>query len=550
MIKVICNNQEYLVAEESKMNVYTFLKDVVGMNMEEVIACKVFHEVKSLNFIIDRDCTVVPLGLDTADGNRIYVRGLTFVLIKAFEELYPNKKIIVNYSLGHSLFCESNLDFVFTQNEIQAIKAKMDEIIQKNLPIEKKVLTLEEAMHLYDKAGKADKRGLLETRMKSYVSMYFCENTFNYFYGVMPVTTGYVKYYSLEKYENGLLLVYPRRFEPTKIEQIKDSKKLYATFDEYDKLHKVLGIENLASLNHAVREGKTGEIIRISEALHEKKIANIADMIASDRKKRLILIAGPSSSGKTTFAQRLGIQLKVNGIQAVTLSMDNYFVDRTKTPKDENGNYDFECLEAIDLELFNEQLTKLLNGEEVELPTFDFKEGMRKYLGNKARLMDNQVLVIEGIHGLNERLTAAIPRENKFKIYISALTTLNIDDCNRISTADTRLLRRMLRDSKYRSHNVAATIKMWESVRKGEEKHIFPYQEEADAMFNSSLVYEISVLKPYVEPLLASVEYASPEFSEAKRLYEFLSYFLTIEDKEVPINSIMREFIGGGCFYR
>ena len=548
MMKVTYKADEYEI--ENNITVFEFLKNIVNLNMENILACKVFNEVKALNFEIDRDCGVEVLDATTSDGNRIYVRGLVFVMLKAFEELYPNKKIIVNYSLGHSLFCESTPDFIFTAEDIEKIKKKMYEIIENNLPIEKKILTIEEAMHLYEKIGKEDKKGLLETRMKSYVSMYQCGDTYNYFYGVMPISTGYMKYFELLKYENGILLVYPRRFSPTEIEKVEDSKKLYATFDEYDKIHKILGIENLASLNRITKAGKAGEVIRISEALHEKKIANIADMITSDRKRRLVLIAGPSSSGKTTFAQRLGIQLKVNGIQTVTLSMDNYFVERVNTPKDENGNYDFECLEAIDLELFNNQLVALLNGEEVDLPTFDFTDGTRKYLGNKAKLEKNQVLVVEGIHGLNEKLTAAVPRENKFKVYISALTTLNIDDCNRISTADTRLLRRMLRDSKYRSHKPAATIKMWESVRRGEEKYIFPFQEEADAMFNSSLVYEIAVLKPYVEPLLASIEYDSNEFSEAKRLYEFLNYFIAIEDKEVPINSIMREFIGGGCFYR
>lgn len=548
MMKVYYKNIAYEL--EESMSVYDFLEDVAKEDMSNILACKVFNEIKSLHFILDRDCTVEGIDATTSDGNRIYVRGLVFIMLKAFEELYPNQRFIVNYALGHSLFCESTTSFVFTEEEIARVRTRMQEIIQEDLPIEKRILTIDEAMHLYEKAGREDKIGLLETRMKSYVSMYYCGNTFNYFYGVMPISTGYMKYFDVMQYENGVLLVYPRRFAPNQIEKVKDTKKLYATFDEYDKIHKVLNIENLASLNRATREGKSGEIIRVSEALHEKKIANIADQIASDRKRKLILIAGPSSSGKTTFAQRLGIQLKVNGIQAVTLSMDNYFVERSKTPKDENGEYDFECLEAIDIALFNEQLVDLLNGKEVELPTFDFTDGTRKYLGNKAKLKENQVLVIEGIHGLNEKLTAAIPRENKFKIYISALTTLNIDDCNRVSTSDTRLLRRMLRDSKYRSHSPAATIKMWESVRRGEEKYIFPFQEEADVMFNSSLVYEIAVLKPYVEPLLASVEYDSPEFSEAKRLYEFLSYFITIEEKEIPINSIMREFIGGGCFYR
>ena len=438
----------------------------------------------------------------------------------------------------------------FTAKDIERITNSMKDIIAKDLPFEKRILTLEEAMSLYKEAGKEDKRGLLETRMKTHVSMYFCGETFNYFYGVMPISTGYTKRFDLIKYENGLLLVYPRRFSNGKIEKLKDSKKLYATFDEYDKIHKVLGIETIVGLNRCIREGRAGNLIRVCEALHEKKIAYIADQIASDRRRKLILIAGPSSSGKTTFAQRLGIQLQVNGIKTITLSMDNYFVEREHTPKDENGNYDFECLEAVDLKLFNSQLKDILAGKEVDLPTFDFMDGKRKYLGNKVKLGKDQVLVVEGIHGLNEKLTASIPRENKFKIYISALTTLNIDDCNRVTTSDTRLLRRMVRDSKFRSHKAEATIKMWESVRRGEEKYIFPFQEDADAMFNSSMVYEIAALKPYAEPLLASVDYNSEEFSEAKRLYEFLSYFIPIESKEIPINSIMREFIGDGCFYR
>ncbi len=546
MIKVLCNDKEYKI--NKKMKVIDFMKDKLGIDDREIIACKAFNEVKSLDYIIDRDCKIKLLSTETSDGSRIYVRGITFVLIKAFEELFPNEKFYVNYALGHALYCEAS--FKLKDKDIKAISSRMEEIIEEDLPIEKRTLTLEEAMNIYKDAGREDKRGLLETRMKTHVSMYFCENTFNYFYGVMPISTGYVTNFKLKKYENGLLLFYPRRFKFDTSKNVDGSKKLYATFEEYDKIHRVLGIETIVGLNRYTKEGKSGDVIRICEALHEKKIANIADMIASDRNKKLILIAGPSSSGKTTFAQRLGIQLNVNGIKTVTLSMDNYFVDRHKTPKDENGNYDFECLEAIDLDLFNKQLKDLLAGKEVELPTFDFTDGTRKFLGNKAKLGEDEVLVVEGIHGLNEKLTSKIPRENKFKIYISALTTLNIDDCNRITTSDTRLLRRMVRDMQFRSHPPIATIRMWESVRRGEEKYIFPYQEEADAMFNSSLVYEIAALKLYAEPLLASVDYNSEEFSEAKRLYEFLSYFIPIDPREIPANSIMREFLGDGCFYR
>ncbi|MBR6253236.1 MAG: nucleoside kinase [Clostridia bacterium] len=547
MIKVVYQGKEYKLEEE--MTVLQFIKKHLKINDINIIACKLFNEVKSLNHIIDRDCKLELLDTSSHDGNRIYVRGLTFVLIKAFEELHPGKKFYVNYSLGHSLFCEAQ-DFKFKQKDIDELKERMEQIVKKNIPFEKKIVTLEEAMELYKKSGREDKRGLLETRMKTHVSMYYCGKTFNYFYGVMPVSTKYLKVFDLQKYDDGLLLIYPRRFNPGHIDKLQKTKKLYSTFEEYDSIHKILGIETIAGLNRYIREGKDGELIRISEALQEKKIAQIADMIVSDKKKKIVLIAGPSSSGKTTFAQRLGIQLRVNGIRAVTLSMDNYFVERKNTPLDENGKPDFECLEAVDVKLFNQQLKDLLAGKEVKLPTFDFTDGTRKYLGNTEKLGKNEVIVIEGIHGLNEKLTKEIPRENKFKIYISALTTLNIDDCNRVTTTDTRLIRRMVRDSRFRSHSPQKTIAMWESVRRGEEKYIFPYQEDADVMFNSSLVYELSALKLYVEPLLASVDYNSNEFSEAKRLYEFLSYFVPIDPRQIPNNSIIREFIGDGVFYR
>ena len=547
MIKITFQNKTYDVEENTLVK--DFLESV-GVDMEQILACKIFNEVKSLDVELVKDCSVEIIDYTTPDGSRIYIRGLTFILLKAFEELYPDVKIIVNYSLGHSIYCEVCDGVQVTEEMTEKIITRMKEIVAEDIRFEKKLLTIEEAKALFKEKKREDKVGLLDSRMKSHVSMYYCGETCNYFYGVMPISTKYLKYFDVKAYEQGLLLIYPRRSTPTEIEKIMETKKLYATFEEYDKLHKILGVENVASLNKCIQEGKGADLIRISEALHEKKVAQIADKIAADKSKRLVLIAGPSSSGKTTFAQRLGIQLKTNGITAVTLSMDNYFVNREDNPKDENGNYDFECIESIDLKLFNEQLSALLKGEEVELPTFDFTTGTRKYLGNKAKLGENEVLVIEGIHGLNEQLTSSVPRENKYKIYISALTVLNIDDYNRISTTDSRLMRRMLRDSKYRSHSAEATIKMWPSVRRGEEKYIFPYQEEADVIFNSSLVYEISALKAQVEPILVSVPHDSPEFSEAKRLYEFLGYFLPIETDQIPLNSIIREFIGGGCFYR
>ena len=548
MINITYKNKEYTI--EKGKSVIDFIRENLDEDLLSILACKVNNEVKSLNYAIQDNCELDLIDYTTSDGSRIYVRGLTFIMTQAFEELYPEKKIIVNYSLGHSLYCEDATGAEVTDEEIEKVISRMNEIVEKDYPFVKSELSIEDAKKMYERSGRTDKLDLLETRTKDYVSLYSCGKTINYFYGVMPVSTGYMKYFDLINYEKGFLLAYPRRFNPTKVEKIKDTKKLYATFNEYDKLHKELGVQNISELNTWIKEGRVSELIRICEALHEKKIAQIADMIAADKKKKLVLIAGPSSSGKTTFAQRLGIQLRVNGITSLALSMDNYFVNREDNPKDENGNYDFECLEAIDIKLFNEQLSALLAGEEVELPTFDFTDGKRKYLGNKAKLEENQVLIVEGIHGLNEKLTSAIDRENKFKIYISALTALNIDNYNRISTADSRMLRRTLRDLQFRNHPPKATIKMWPSVRAGEEKYIFPFQEDADVMFNSSLVYEASVIRGFLEPHLAEVEKGSPEYSEAKRLYEFLGYFLPIDANEVPVNSILKEFIGGGCFYR
>ena len=548
MINITFDGLDYKVENGTK--VIEFIRKNLNIDEETIMACKISNEVKSLETKLERNCKLELIDYTTADGSRIYVRGLTFIMLKAFEELYPEYKIIVNYSLGHSIYCEDLDGKEITQEMSEKVFDKMKEIVSSDLPFIKMELSLDDAKALYEKQNMQDKLGLIETRAKPYVSLYSCGNTFNYFYGVMPISTKYMKYFDIVKYEKGVLLVYPRRYNPKEVIKVKETKKLYNTFEEYEKLHRILKVGNVSELNNWVKSGNLGELIRISEALHEKKIAQIADMIAADKNKKIVLIAGPSSSGKTTFAQRLGIQLRVNGLKTITLSMDNYFVNREDNPKDENGNYDFECLEAIDINLFNEQLSKLLNGEEVNLPTFDFATGTRKYLGNTAKLNENEIIVIEGIHGLNEKLTSSIPRENKFKIYISALTALNIDDCNRISTSDSRLLRRILRDHKYRSHNAIATIKMWPSVRKGEEKYIFPFQEDADVMFNSSLVYEAAVLKSFIEPVLAAVDNKNPEYSEAKRLYEFLGYFLPIGTEEIPINSILREFIGGGCFYR
>jgi len=367
----------------------------------------------------------------------------------------------------------------------------------------------------------------------------------------MAPHSGYIKNFALKYYSPGLILIYPDKANPDKIPEFAEQKKLFNILKEYKTWNKIINFENVSHINQKVKNGDIGDVIRISEALHEKKIANIADMIASNiNSKKLILIAGPSSSGKTTFAQRLSIQLRVNGIVPITLSLDDYFKNRDQSPVDENGQYDFEHIDAIDIDLFNEDLYKLLKGYEVEVPIFNFITGCREKTGRKLCINEKQIIIVEGIHGLNEKLTSSIPAKNKFKIYISALTSLNIDNHNRIPSTDTRMIRRIVRDHKFRGWNAESTIMNWPSVRRGEERYIFPFQEEADIMFNSSLIYELCVLKPFAEPLLAEVGKSSPAYTEAKRLIEFLGCFQSVDTHEVPLNSILREFIGGSCFYK
>lgn len=388
----------------------------------------------------------------------------------------------------------------------------------------------------------------IDNKQKESVSLYYCEDYFDYFFGVMPVSTGYTDVFDIVKYKDGFLVRYPSTEKPNELINHKGNKKLLATLEEYEDIHRVLNIDTLYKLNKEIQEGNTSNLILLSEALHEKKMANIADDIAKRKNVKMVLIAGPSSSGKTTFAKRLGIELRLNGLKPVTISVDNYFVERKDNPKDENGQYDFECLEAIDLDLFNNHIKTLLEGGTIDVPTFDFKIGAKKYNGEKMHLAEDEILVVEGIHCLNDKLTSAIPLEQKYKIYISDLTVLNIDYCNRISTTDTRLLRRIVRDNNFRGYSALHTLKTWDSVNRGENKNIFPYQENCDVMFNSSLVYEISVLKKHALPLLEKITSEEPEYAEAKRLVEFLKYFDDIDEEFIPRNSLLREFIGGSIF--
>ena len=511
------------------------------------IAARFNNEIKSLNYVLKEDGNLSLIDISDKDGIRVYRKGLLFIIGKAIEELYPEANMVVNYQLSNSLLCEFD-NLKINDEMIEQINKKVAEIVSRNLPIEKKSMTKEDAQLFYQEKKTTKGKLQLELNTKKRVSLYWCENYFNYFYGILPISTGELKIYEIIKYHRGFLVRYPSRKEINKLPEFQENKKLLATLDEYDVLHRVLDVPTVQKLNEVTRQGKIKDYILLDEALHEKKIANIADDIVKNDKIKMILIAGPSSSGKTTFAQRLGIQLRLNGLKPVTISVDNYFVERPQNPKDENGNYNFECLEAIDVKLFNEHLLRLLNGEEVEIPTFDFEVGTKRYKGNKLKLADDEVLVIEGIHCLNDNLTPLIPKEQKYKIYISCLTVLNIDEHNRISTTDTRLIRRMVRDSQFRGYKAIHTLQMWDSVVAGEEKNIFPYQEEADSMFNSSLIYELAVLKDYAMPLLEEIDKTNPEYSEAKRLHRMLGYFESIPAEYLPSNSLLREFVGGSIF--
>ena len=514
---------------------------------KNILACKYKNEVKSLDYEVENLDDVVPIDLTSRDGRRVYQRGILYVMAMAFNRVYPKALLTVNCQLSNSIYCSVE-NMKVTNEMINNIRKEMKDIIDSDLPIKKIEMSKEEAEKFYQKEKTLRGRLQLDNKYKDEVSLYFCENYYNYFYGVMPISTGYIRLFDVIKYHDGFLLRYPDKKTPDKIDKYIETKKLLHTLEEYEDIHDVLDINTIYKLNKKIKQGGEKELILLAEALHEKKISDIADKIVKRKGIKMILIAGPSSSGKTTFAQRLGTQLKLNGIKPLTISVDNYFVERKDTPRDENGNYDFERLEAIDLELFNNHLKKLLNGEEVELPTFDFKTGTKIYNGNKMKMKSNEVLVIEGIHCLNDKLTEAIPKEQKYKIYISALTVLNIDYYNRISTTDTRLIRRLVRDYNFRGYEALHTLQNWDMVNRGEENYIFPFQEDADSMFNTSLIYEISVLKKYAMPLLKAIDNTHPEYSEAKSLYELLKYFDDINDEYVPKNSLLREFIGGSIF--
>ena len=513
------------------------------------VSAKVNNKVESLDFRVYYNKDIEFLDITSSSGMRTYVRSLFFILVKAVEELYPQGSISLEHPISKGYFCKLHIDRTIGLDDVQRIKQKMQEIIAADIPYTRTESHTEEVVRLFEKRGMMDKARLLDTYGQLYSYYYQLGDTVDCYYSSLVPSTGYIRLFDIVKYYDGLLLRIPSRENPTKLEEVVKQEKMLEVFQEYHRWNQILGISTVGDLNVACNHGHATDLINVSEALQEKKIAQIADEIThrnqDGKRVKLVLISGPSSSGKTTFSKRLSIQLMTNGLKPYPISLDDYFVNRNDTPLDENGKHDFESLYAVDLPFFEEQLTTLLNGGEVELPRYNFTTGKREMSGKKLRIDEHMILIFEGIHALNPALTPHIPNENKYKVYVSALTTILLDNHNYIPTTDNRLLRRIIRDYKYRNYSAEETIARWPSVRAGEEKWIFPYQENADAMFNSALLFELAVLKDYVEPVLRKVPNRCPEYSEAHRLLRFLNYFVSVQDKELPPTSLLREFLGG-----
>ena len=515
-----------------------------------VLGAMVNNSLKELTYMIYKPKTVNFIGFPHVDGQRMYLRSLSMVLYKAARDLYPSHKLKVQHSVSGGLYCELvNHKSPGPLSEIvERLLNRMKEIVALDIPFERNEIRTEEALKIFEQFNLEDKCTLMRTRRQFYSSVYRLDDVVNYFYGYLVPSTGYLVKFGLEEYHEGMLLVMPEKNNPEQLVKVVHQPKLFEIFREFKDWVEIVGVPHMGQLNEMALNGEISGIIKVAEALQEKKVAQIADMVQCKEEVKVVFVSGPSSSGKTTFAKRLSVQLWVLGFKPMVISMDNYFVDRELTPLDENGEYDFESPGAIDAELLNSNLNELFAGNEIDLPKFSFVEGKRFYDGTTLKLEENAILVIEGIHALNPLMSRFIMPERMMKVYVSALTSLRIDSNNNIPTNENRLIRRMVRDSRYRGYSALDTMRRWPSVRLGEEKHIFPYQEEADVMFNTALVYEFGVLRRFAEPLLKDVPPIAPEYSEAQRLLKFLSYVIPIDDKEIPPTSILREFLDGSSF--
>ncbi len=561
-IRVYCKNTQKFHEVEPGTTLYALMQEL-GV---DALAAHVDNQLKELGYKLFMAHSVEFIDFTHSDGRRCYKRTLFFILQKAIKDLYPDKQLILDYTLPNGNYGELTQNpvsynpddsmkirmetvYELSEEEISAIKSRMQEIVEANLPIKRKKLSNEEAVAIFKENRQFDKANIIQSLGHFFVSVYFLDGYADTFYGPMAHSTGVIKKFNVIKYNKGFCVQFPSHLPPYNLTSVKYQEKLFNVFKENSDWCNILGVKDIATVNRAITSGYSNQIIQVAEALHERKYAAIADQIYRRKDEvKLVLLAGPSSSGKTTTSMRIALHLKVLGLNPVVLAMDNYFVDREKTPKDENGEYDFECVEAMDLELLNTQLNQLMDGKEVDLPVFNFAEGRKYFTGKKTSMKPNDILIMEGIHALNPTLTSAIDKKRKFKIYASALTSLSIDENNSISTTDNRMLRRMVRDNSFRGTSAEQTILRWASVHKGEYKNIFPYQEYADAMFNSSLIYELPLLKHYAEPLLRRIQPTSPAYAESLRLLKFLSYIVEMtptEHQAVPPTSVMREFIGG-----
>ena len=515
-----------------------------------ILGAYVNHRPKPLDYELVKPRMVQFIDYSCRDGQRIYLRTLSFILYTAIRNIWPKARLKIDHAISKGYYCEiDQLDHPLSPADVDLLRNEMRRLVQENLPIARKMIPTQQAIELLDKIGLHRKAELYRDYGRIYAPLYELDNQFNFFYGHMLPFTGYVTHFEIEKYFDGLLLRFPIPGNLNHLEPAIIQDKLFGIFREHKKWAEILGVEDVPRLNAVKKSNRHGELIKISEALHEKKISEIATAITEKRDQlNIVLIAGPSSSGKTTFSRRLSIQLAVNGLHAIQVSVDDFFVDRAHTPVDEAGNYDFEALEAIDVAYLNDFLLKLMAGEEVKVPRYDFETGQRKFNGKTMKMTKDNILVIEGIHGLNPLLTPKIDTAKTFRVFVSALTQISIDQHTYIPTTDNRLLRRIIRDSKYRGCDALTTIQRWPSVRRGEEKHIFPYQENADVMFNSALIYELAVIKRHANPLLKQVKEDTPEYSEAVRLLIFCSYFDSYPEEEIPPTSVLREFLGGSSF--
>ena len=549
-IEIVCKNTGSRHYVEPGHDLLALANEIGVKLRYPILGAMVNNRLRDLRFKVFMPITIEFIDITHAAGMRMYVRSLFFLLQKAVRDAMPSCRLRVNHSVSRGYYCEiAGFKKALEYPLIFDLVERMKQIVARNVPFEPRATLTADAIEIFTRQGDLEKVRLLESRPRLYTTLYGLDGIWDYYFEGLVPSTGYLNTFDLVKYYKGMLLVVPQQNNPEKLEELVVQNKMFEIFQEYQNWVDILGIQDAGTINTQIRDGNAGELIRVSEALHEKKVAQIADRIKERPKMpRIILIAGPSSSGKTTFSKRLAVQLRVAGMHPHLISLDNYFVDRENTPRDEHGEYDFEALAALDVNKFNEDLLKLLEGERVELPKFSFETGKRFYDGTFLQIEENGVVVIEGIHGLNPELTPRIAPDDKFRIYISALTSISLDGCSRIASSDNRLLRRMVRDFRYRGYNGVQTIRRWASVRRGEDKNIFPYQEEADVMFNSALPYEFNVLKRNAEAILMEVPNDVPEYSETVRLQRFLQVFAPMGEEGIPPTSIMREFLGGSSF--